>query len=136
MFTLFSVINHTINVKKISLYVCFIDFKKAFDKVSHVLLWQKLVNYGINGKFLNIIKSMYSKVKSCVCEKDGLTEFFPYNKALRQGCLLLPLLFALFLSDLNNFLLEQSTGITVWDNQICAMLVADDLILLYSRIGT
>ena len=61
IFTLFSVIDHTINVKKKPLYVCFIDFKKAFDKVSHALLWQKLVNCGINGKFLNIIKSMYSK---------------------------------------------------------------------------
>ena len=183
IFTLFSVINQTINVKKKSLYVCFIDFKKAFDKVYHVLLsvlenrrfcvadfatlsderksrskifplfiWikescvrkfegierskllgisrQKLVNYGINGKFLNIIKSMCSKVKSCVRANDGLTEFFPYNKGLRQGCLLSLLLFALFLNDLNNFLLEQSTGITVWDIQIFAMLYADDLILL------
>ena len=130
IFTLFSVINHTINLKKKPLYVCFIDLKKALDKVSHALLWQKLVNYGINGKFLNIIKSMYSKVKSCVRANDGLTEFFPYNKGLRQGCLLSPLLFALFLNDLNNFLLKQSTEITVWDIQICAMLYADDLILL------
>ena len=73
---------------------------------------------------------MYSKVKSCVRANDGLTEFFPYNKGLRQGCLLSPLLFALTLNDLNNFLLKQSTGITVWDIQICAMLYADDLILL------
>ena len=71
IFTLFSVIDHTINVKKKPLYVCFIDFKKAFDKASHVLLWQKLVNCGINGTFLNIIKSMYSEVKSCVRANDG-----------------------------------------------------------------
>ena len=73
---------------------------------------------------------MYSKVKSCVRSNDGLTEFFPYNKGLRQGCLLSPLLFALFLNDLNNFLLKESSGITIWDIQICAMLYADDLILL------
>ena len=130
IFTLYSVIHHTINVKKKPLYVCFIDFKKDFDKVSYALLWQKLVNYGIDGKFINIIKSMYSKVKSCVRSNDGLTEFFPYNKGLRLGCLLSPLLFALFLNDLNNFLLKESSGITIWDIQICAMLYADDLILL------
>ena len=73
IFTLYSVIHHTVNVKKKPLYVCLIDFKKAFDKVSHALLWQKLVNYGIDGKFINIIKSMYSKVKSCVRSNDGLT---------------------------------------------------------------
>ena len=130
IFTLYSVIHHTINVKKKPLYVCFIDFKKTFDKVWHALLWQKLVNYGIDGKFINIIKSMYSEVKSCVRSNDGLTEFFPCNKGLRQGCLLSPLLFALFLNDLNNFLLKESSRITIWDIQICAMLYADDLILL------
>ena len=72
-FTLYSVINHTVNVKKKPLYVCFVDFKTAFDKVWHVLLWQKLVNYGIDGKFINIIKSMYSKVKSCVRSNEGMT---------------------------------------------------------------
>ena len=77
IFTLHSVINHTINVKKKPLYVCFVDFKKAFDKVSHVLLWQKLASYGIDEKFINIIKSMYSKVKSCVRSNEGLTEFSP-----------------------------------------------------------
>ena len=51
-------------LKRNPLYVCFVDFKKAFDKVSHALFWQKLVNYSIDGKFINIIKSMYSKVKS------------------------------------------------------------------------
>ena len=128
--TLYSVIHHTINVKKKSVYVCFIDFKKAFDKVSHALFWQKLMNYGTDGKFIDIIKSIYSKVKSCVRSNDGLIEFFPYNKGLRQGFLLSPLLVALFLKDLNNFLLKESSGITIWDIQICAMLYADDLILL------
>ena len=64
VFTLYSVINHTVSVKKKPLHTCFVDFKKAFDKVLHALLWQKLVNYGIDGKFINIIKSMHSKVKS------------------------------------------------------------------------
>ena len=73
--------------------------KNAFDKVSHGLLWHKLLEYGI---FLNI-KSMYSKVKSCVRSNQGLTDLFLYKKELRQGCLLSPLLFALVLNDLNTF---------------------------------
>ena len=73
---------------------------------------------------------MYSKVKSCVRSNEGLTDFFHYKKGLRQGCLLSPLLFALFLNDLSNFLLNEASGITIWDIQICAMLYADDLIRL------
>ena len=46
IFTLFSIINHALNVsKKPSLYVCFVDFKKPFDMVSHHILWCKLIRY-------------------------------------------------------------------------------------------
>ena len=73
---------------------------------------------------------MYAKVKSCVRSDDGLTKLFAYKRGLRQGCLLSPLLFALFLNDLNNFLLDGAEGITLWDTRLCAMLYADDLILV------
>ena len=125
IFTLNAIISHTINVKKKRLFVCFIDFKKAFDKVSHSILWQKLIHYGIEGKFLTIVKSMYAKVRSCVRSNEGLTEFFPYRRGLRQGWL-----FTQFLNDLNTFLLKEAPGITIWDIRVCAMLYADDLILL------
>ena len=49
---------------------------------------------------------MYERVKSCVRSKYGLTEFFRYKKGVRQGCLLSPLLFALFLNDLETDLKE------------------------------
>ena len=74
--------------------------KSIFDKVSHsILLWQKLIHYGIEGKFLTIIKYiMYSKVRSCVRSNKGLTELFLYQRGLRQGCPLSLLLFTLFIS--------------------------------------
>ena len=105
-------------------------FQKAFDKVSHSLLWQKLIHYGTESKFLTIMKSMYAEVISCVRSNEGLTEFFPYRKGLRQGCLLSRLLFTLFLNDLNTFLLKEESGIAIWDIQVCAMLYTDDLIVL------
>ena len=73
---------------------------------------------------------MYSKVKSSVRSNEGVTDFLHYKIGLRQGCLLSPLLFAPFLNDLNNFLSNEASGITICDIQICAMLYADDLILL------
>ena len=38
---------HSFNVRKKPFYVCFVDFKKAFDMVSHHILWCKLIRYGI-----------------------------------------------------------------------------------------
>ena len=98
--------------------------------MSHLILWKKLVSCGVGSRFLDTIQSMYSKVKSCVRSDNGLTKLFFYTRGLRQGCLLSPILFAMLLNDLNEFLLEKASGVRIWDEQICAMLHADDLILI------
>ena len=117
IFTLHAIVEHFLSVKKKPLYVCFVDFKKAFDKVSRLILWNKLVSYGAGGRFLDTSNS-------------GLTKLFSYTRGLRQGCLLSPILFAMFLNDLNEFSLEMASGVRIWDDKICAMLYADDLILI------
>ena len=127
IFALLTLINHYKNVKKMKLYVCSVDFRKAFNKVSHSLLWAKLINYGIGGKFMKIIISMYEQVKSCVRARSGLTDFFQYRCGLRQGCLLSPVFFALFLNDLQENLFEMGAkGVNLWDINICTLLYADD----------
>ena len=68
------------------------------------MLWQKLLKYGINGQFLNVIKNMYSSAKSCVKKDNVLSNFFTCGVGLRQGGNLSPLLFALYLNDFENTL--------------------------------
>ena len=65
VFVLHGAISHLINQGK-KLYCAFVDFTKAFDYVVRENLWYKMIKYGIRGKVLNIIKSMYSSVKSRV----------------------------------------------------------------------
>ena len=48
------------------LYVCYIDLTKAFDYLSRDALILKLQQRNVDGKFLNIIKSMYLKTRSRV----------------------------------------------------------------------
>ena len=106
LFTLHALINHYIKVEKKELFLCFVDFRKAFDKGSHCILWMKLFKYRISGKFMTLVKSMYEQVKSCVKSKSGLTYFFKYKRGVRQGCLLSPVLFSLFINDLQGYLLK------------------------------
>ena len=42
--------------KRKRIYCCFIDYKKAFDNVSRVSLWTKMLSLNINGQILNVIK--------------------------------------------------------------------------------
>ena len=53
------------------LYCAFIDYEKAFDTVIHDALWIKLVQSGISSKMLNMLKSIYQNVKSCVKDIDN-----------------------------------------------------------------
>ena len=48
--------------KGVPLFVCLIDFKKAFDRVDREIIWLRLEERGIHGKLLEAIKAMYSKV--------------------------------------------------------------------------
>ena len=45
---------------KKKLYVCFVDFKKAFDSVVRKALLHKLLKKGIGGKFFDLVTNMYS----------------------------------------------------------------------------
>ena len=64
-FVLHGLITHMLNSSK-KLNCAFVDFTKAFDYVVKDNLWYKLVKLGLRGKILNILKSMYSSVKSRV----------------------------------------------------------------------
>ena len=131
LFTLTTLIDHYTTKNKMPLFLCFIDFRKAFDKVDHELLWRKISNHGAGGKFLDITKSMYEKVKSCVRSKNGLNNFFSYTRGVRQGRLLSPLPFSLYLNDLVECLERNGAlGVELWDIRLCVMLYADDLIVL------
>ena len=92
---------------------------------------KKIKNYDAGGKFLDLIKSMCAKIKSCVRSKNGLTNFFNCCGGVRQGCLLSPLLFSLYINDLVTHLENEGVaGVELPDIMLCAMLYADDLILL------
>ena len=130
IFTLRAIIEHYFRDNKGPLYVSFVDFQKSFDSVDHKLLLQQLVTYGTKGNFLKVIKSLYDQVKSCVRGNDSLTDIFPCNRGVRQGCLLSPVLFALYLNDLNHQIKESSQGVLVDDTSIHSLSCADDLVLI------
>ena len=96
-----------INIYKKSgkpLYIAFVDYQKAFDTVWRDGLWFKLIREGINGKFLNIVKAMYEKSRSCVLINGEKSNFFSSLAGVRQGEILSPLLFAFYINDLECFL--------------------------------
>jgi len=54
---------------------------------------------GIRGQILKVIRSMYEQLKACVRTDNGLTEWFKCVIGTRRGCMLSPLLFALYFNE-------------------------------------
>ena len=113
------------------LYVGFIDYEKAFDSVWQSGMIHKLQKYGIQGKFLNVIKSMYSSIRSCVkINQNALTELFSCNKGIRQADGLSPILFSLFMNDLPQYFKEsKSPGVMLGNRTINCLMYAGDLLI-------
>ena len=100
IFTLKTIID-SYKFKKKKLYACFIDLQKAFDSVWRYGLFLKLMlKCGLSESLINILLNMYSSLKTCVKLDSGFTPDFFSSIGVRQGCLLSPSLFNLFLNDL------------------------------------
>ena len=67
-------------------FVGFIDLKRAFDVVKSDLLWWKLKHAGTSGIFLRILQGLYQDTKCAVRVSGHLTDWFPSNSVLKQGC--------------------------------------------------
>ncbi|GFO43185.1 LINE-1 retrotransposable element orf2 protein [Plakobranchus ocellatus] len=92
------------------LYHVFIDFKKAFDKVWLAALWAAIELYNINANLTRIIESLDNKATSAVYFKGSKGEWFRITFGVRQGCLLSPTLFTIFLQRIMTDAFEEHDG--------------------------
>lgn len=117
--------------KRKHVHACFIDFSSAFDHVWHDGLFFKLHKNGISDKIINLLKSMYSKVKTCVKRGDYVSKSYSCTEGTRQGCSLSPTLFKIYLNDLQDlFNTKDSEPIIIDKTPIGCLMYADDVLLI------
>ncbi|KAH6566433.1 hypothetical protein BASA62_006684 [Batrachochytrium salamandrivorans] len=81
-------------------HVLFIDIRKAFDTVPvGALLW-KLQNMGFPRRTLAFLKALYTSSSARARAGSLLSDPFPVQRGVRQGCPLSGLLFNLFINDI------------------------------------
>ena len=131
IFVLKCLIDKYINSGNKRLYACFVDFHKAFDTVIHEGIKLKLLQYNINGYFYNILCSMYRYSKIVVKIGNKMTESFEPEIGVKQGDVLSPNIFKIFLNDFSIILdKEQENSVSLSDKKISCLLYADDLVIL------
>ena len=71
------------------------DAEKAFDKNQHPFMIKTLQKMGIEGTYLNIVKTIYNKPTANIILNGEKLKAFPLRSGTRQGCPLSPLLFSI-----------------------------------------
>ena len=92
-------------------FVCFIDYKKAFDSINRNLMLYKLSRVGIKGYMYNAISSLYSNPRSRVHLQGYYTDYFGCPVGVKQGDCLSPTLFSIYINDLASQIKETGIGV-------------------------
>ena len=117
--------------KKGKPFVCFVDFKKAFDTVPRDKLWHIMEELGVPIHLRAVVHRLYEEVKVKIRTSDGISESFRSDIGVKQGCPLSPTLFGLYIDKLEEWLnLEDGDGALVGEVVIRLLLYVDDLILI------
>jgi len=80
------------------LFMAFIDLKKAFDTVHRQTLWKVLGKIGCINKLITIIRILHDNMKASVLVDGDHSKEFPVNTGIKQGCVIAPTLFSIFLT--------------------------------------
>ena len=105
-----------------------------FEKLSTLLFIMgckiKLKELNINGKFYDILSSLYNKSRVCVRLGEHRTDLFESKVGVRQGDVLSRNLFKSFINDLPSYLNDTPDPVFVNDLPLNCLMYADDIVLL------
>ena len=116
--------------KRKKVFMGFLDVRKAYGRVWRDALWEKLSGIGFGGNFLEILKALYKDVDCTLSVGKVEVENASLDIGLKQGCVLSPILFALYVKELGDKLMECDKGIRVGDLKIPGLFFADDIVLM------
>ena len=89
------------------LFMCFIDYKNAFDCVDHQRLLCTLKDMGVPEHLIVVLRNLFTNQESTVRIEYGETSHIPIGKGERQGCILSPLLFNIYAERLMRDVMEK-----------------------------
>ena len=115
-----------------NIYICFIDYAKAFDCMDHNKLWKTLKEMGILDHLTCLLRNLYVGQEATVRTPYGTLGWFKIEKGVQQGCLLLPCLFILYAECVvqNARLDELQAEIKIAGGNINNLRYVDDITLM------
>ena len=129
LFTVKSVVNHFVK-NGCTVTITALDISKAFDRISHYALFSKLMSRKFPKQVISVFVSWYTKCFVKVKWNDKLSDSFQTTAGVRQGGVLSPLLFAIYIEEIIHVLKVQKKGCIVGRVYVGCFLYADDILLI------
>jgi len=129
IFALKEVVNYyrTLNTPT---FICFIDIKSAFDRVSYSKLFRGLLRRGVNSLLVRFLMNWYVNQRLFIRWGNTTSVEFFMSNSIRQGSILSPYLFNVYVDDLNLLLSNAGVGCRIAGRTMNNFSYADDLALL------
>ena len=129
IFTLKSIVQYYRDYNS-PVYACFLDASKAFDRVNHWFLFDKLIARGVKLIIVRILKFWYQNQLVCVKWGNSTSQCFTVSNGVRQGGILSPRLFNVYVDELSTNLEKCNSGCYIDNVCMNHLFYADDLCLL------
>ena len=110
--------------------LCALDLSKAFDKMNHCGLYIKLMDRNVPNCLLEILEHWFSICSTCVRWGPFVSRFVNLSCGVRQGGVLSPHLFSIYVDDVIDKITRSNTGCNVRLMCISIFMYADDILIL------
>ena len=114
-------------------FTAFIDIRKAYPTMYRPAMLTKLKKAGIGGHLFRAVASMYQTVEGYIQVEDAASERYQIETGLREGSVLSPILYSIFINDLLTELYNAGEGVCIAGDHSCRVDVigyADDIVLV------
>jgi hypothetical protein len=115
-------------------FACFVDASKAFDRVNFWIMYTKLLQRNIPKVIVRLLLTWYATQTFVVRWNCTFSKTFQSSNGVRQGGVLSPRLFNIYMDDLSKALSRCNSGCTMGDVCLNHLFYADDAVLMSPSI--
>ena len=118
------------NQRSSPVYICYLDASKTFDRINHWCLFKKLIKRNIDVTLIRLLIFWYCQQTFCVRWGNQFSQFFTVSNGVRQGGIMSPVLFNIYMDELSCNLNQSYIGCSMNGMIINHLMYADDTCII------